>query len=193
MAKESSSKVDSISEFEAAMRKMRAEMKAELKAEIKAELEVEINARIQKGIAQASKNLDYEPFNLKHKRARYQDNENESSGSGKKHAMPASDIAIVKAPRKFSKLPMSLSKVLEKLKSQGLLQPLHPRPPNTLANNYNKRVYCEFHQTKGHDTDKCTRLRHEIQNLIEQGKIPDPEKSNPSIKANPLPNHRNVA
>ena len=107
--------------------------------------------------------------------------------------MSSMDVATVRVPRKFSKLTLPMSKVLKRLQSQGLLQPLDPRPPNTLANNYNEGAYCEFHQTKGHNTDKCTRLRHEIQNLIEQGKIPDPEKSNPSIKANPLPNYRSVA
>ena len=36
------------------------------------------------------------------------------------------------------------------------------------------------------------RLKHEIQNLIDSGKITDPEKSNPNTKTNPFPNYRNV-
>ena len=38
------------------------------------------------------------------------------------------------------------------------------------------------------------RLKHEIQNLIDSGKITDPEKSSPSpnTKTNPFPNYRNV-
>ena len=38
------------------------------------------------------------------------------------------------------------------------------------------------------------RLKHEIQNLIDSGKITDPEKSNPnpSTKTNPFPNYQNV-
>ena len=37
-------------------------------------------------------------------------------------------------------------------------------------------------------------LKHEIQNLIDSGKITDPEKSNPNqnTKTNPFPNHPNV-
>ena len=37
-------------------------------------------------------------------------------------------------------------------------------------------------------------LKHEIQNLIDSGKITDPEKlnPNPNAKTNPFPNYRNV-
>ena len=37
-------------------------------------------------------------------------------------------------------------------------------------------------------------LKHEIQNLIDSGKITDPEKlnPNPNTKINPFPNYRNV-
>src|SRR5256885_555077 len=69
--------------------------------------------------------------------AGYQGNGSKSAGLGSKPAVSEIDIAALKAPRRFSRLPMSLSKVLKKLKSQGLLQPLDPRPPNPLANNYN--------------------------------------------------------
>ena len=36
------------------------------------------------------------------------------------------------------------------------------------------------------------RLKYEIQNLIDSGKITDPEKPNPNTKTNPFPNYRNV-
>ena len=38
------------------------------------------------------------------------------------------------------------------------------------------------------------RLKHEIQNLIDSGKITDPKKSNPNpnTKSNPFPNYQNV-
>ena len=39
---------------------------------------------------------------------------------------------------------------------------------------------------------KCTRLKHEIQDLIDSGKIVDPESKKPSTYNNPLPNYRNV-
>src|SRR2546425_2996337 len=91
--------------------------------------------------------------------------------------------------RRFSNFSLPLSKVLERCIKRGLLQPLEPRPlSNPLPARFNSRAYCNFHQSKGHDTNNCKRLRHEIQDLIDQGKIPDPEQSQPSTRKNPLPN-----
>src|SRR2546425_1114686 len=129
----------------------------------------------------------------KFRSAGYQGNGNKTAGLGSKPVVSEMGIVVVKAPRKFSKLSLPMSKVLKKLQSRGLLQPLDPRPPpNPLPSNFNHNAYCEFHQTQGHDTDKCIRLRHEIQNLIEEGKIPDPEKDKPNVMTNPLPNFHNV-
>ena len=40
--------------------------------------------------------------------------------------------------------------------------------------------------------DVCTHLRHEIQDLIDAGKITDPETRKPNTQNNPLPNYRNT-
>ena len=58
--------------------------------------------------------------------------------------------------------------------------------------NANPKLYCKFHQTIGHDTDVCTRLRHEIQDLIDTGKITDPENRKLNTQNNPLPNYWNA-
>src|SRR3989442_15915287 len=58
MARESPSKITDQNEFEAAIRKMRAEMKAEMEAEI--------NLRVQEGVAQALKNMNIEPAQSSH-------------------------------------------------------------------------------------------------------------------------------
>ena len=74
---------------------------------------------------------------------------------------------------------------------KGLLQPLpNPNPPNPNTPYYNPNKYCKFHQNFKHSTDNCICLKHEIQNLIDSGKITDPEC--PSTKINPFLNYRNV-
>ncbi|KAF5932602.1 hypothetical protein HYC85_028773 [Camellia sinensis] len=66
------------------------------------------------------------------------------------------------------------------------LKPLEPRPlPEKLPPTHNPAKYCAFHQQHGHDTDQCFRLRHEIQDLIDNGVIVPPEK--PNVTTNPLP------
>ena len=82
--------------------------------------------------------------------------------------------------RKFSNFNRLLSKVFERLEKQGLLKPEPSiNPPNTNSSNYNPNVYCYFHQIKGHHTDDCLRLKHEIQDLIDAGKITNPEARPP--------------
>src|SRR3989440_4198350 len=90
--------------------------------------------------------------------------------------------------RSFSSFGQPMAKILEKCIKEGLLQPLEPRSlPNPLPAKFNSRAYCNFHQGRGHDTNSCKRLRHEIQDLIEQGKIPDPSRSESSTRNNPPP------
>ncbi|GMP55394.1 hypothetical protein CsSME_00020228 [Camellia sinensis var. sinensis] len=70
---------------------------------------------------------------------------------------------------------MTLSKALQILLEQGHLKPLDSRPlPNPLPARYNATKYCAFHQQSGHDTDGYFRLRHEIQNLIDNKIITPP-------------------
>ena len=46
---------------------------------------------------------------------------------------------------------------------------------------------CAYHQSLGHDIDKCFGLRHAINDLIDTKVIAPPTR--PSITNNPLPNH----
>ena len=96
---------------------------------------------------------------------------------------------VRQSPRRFSNLGKPLSKILEKLVQKNLLQPLTSQRP---LPNADPKVYCKYHQTIGHDTDTCIRLRHEIQNLIDAGKISNPETHKPNTQNNPLPNYRNA-
>ena len=105
------------------------------------------------------------------------------------------EVHVVQQSRRFSNFNQPLSKVLDRLIQKGFLRPLTTsRPPNLNLPGYDPNHYCKFHQVTGHSTNSCMRLKHEIQNLIDSGKITDPEKSNPNqnLKTNPFLNHPNI-
>ena len=118
-----------------------------------------------------------------------------TGGTQQANTSRAIEVQAVQSPKKFSNFNQPLSKVLDRLVQKGLLRPLTTsRPPNPNLPGYDPNIYCKFYQIAGHPTDSCMRLKHEIQNLIDSGKITDPEKSNPNpnTKTNPFPNYRNV-
>lgn len=104
----------------------------------------------------------------------------------------ATEIIAIRE-RRFLKLGKHLSRVFEKLQKQGLLEPMEPKPSSKLIPRHiNLDRYCHFHPQHGHDTDNCTCLKHEIQDLIDTGKVLDPEGSHPSINRNSLPDRHVV-
>src|SRR2546425_1010163 len=118
-----------------------------------------------------------------------------SSGSGNDKSGVGYSVNSMRngGERRFSNLGLPLSKILERCIKRGLLQPLEPKPlPDPLPANFNLQAYCKFHQVKGHYTDKCHRLRHEIQDLIDQGKIPNPDKITPRTGASSSSDYRSV-
>ena len=63
---------------------------------------------------------------------------------------------------------------------QGKLQPIGPTPdPEKKTKYWNENAYCEYHRGKGHDTEKCYRLKHAIQDMIEDGRLPIPPGGKP--------------
>ncbi|KAI8550892.1 hypothetical protein RHMOL_Rhmol06G0142800 [Rhododendron molle] len=92
-------------------------------------------------------------------------------------------------PRVFANFEAPLSSVLEKLVKSGHLQPLTPTPlPPNLPPSHNPNVFCAYHQMPGHHTDSCFRLRHAIQDLVENGTLPTPP-AKPNVISNSLPQH----
>ena len=77
--------------------------------------------------------------------------------------------------RTFHALYMPLSKALQILAERGHLKPLEPRPlPKNLPATHDAAQYCAYHQQTGHATDNCFRLRHEVQDLIDNEVILPP-------------------
>ena len=65
--------------------------------------------------------------------------------------------------RHFSDLSAPLSRVFETLQAMGFLAPLAPRAlPDPVPPQFRLDLYCTYHQSAGHHTDRCTALRHAI-------------------------------
>ncbi|KAF3947060.1 hypothetical protein CMV_026753 [Castanea mollissima] len=99
------------------------------------------------------------------------------------------EVKINKEPRKKekSKETKEMSQEIKKMKDI-----LKRYIPNTSAPNYNASEYCKYHLNHSHSTDKYTHLRHDIEDLIQSGKIPKPPINLLNIKTNPLPNYNVV-
>ncbi|RVW86626.1 hypothetical protein CK203_045683 [Vitis vinifera] len=93
----------------------------------------------------------------------------------------------LRTQRQFSQIGMPLSQALRKLTEAGLLTTLTPRPPpQPIPPQFRMDLHCAYHQGPGHETDRCTALRHAIQDLIDQGLV---HLGQPSVTTNPLPAH----
>ncbi|XP_010645295.1 uncharacterized protein LOC100852942 [Vitis vinifera] len=102
-------------------------------------------------------------------------------------AQQASTPFALRTQRQFSQIGMLLSQALRKLTKAGLLTALTPRPPpQPLPPHYRMDLHCAYHQGSRHETDRCTALRHAIQDLIDQGLV---HLGQPSVTQNPLPAH----
>ncbi|RVW95318.1 hypothetical protein CK203_034202 [Vitis vinifera] len=89
--------------------------------------------------------------------------------------------------RQFSQLGMPLSQALRKLTEAGLLTALAPRPPpQPIPPQFRMDLHCAYHQGPGHETDRCTALRHAVQDLIDQGLV---HLGQPNVTTNPLLAH----
>ena len=54
--------------------------------------------------------------------------------------------------------------------AMGFLAPLAPRAlPDPVPSQFRLDLYCTYHQSAGHHTDRCTTLRHAIQDIVDSG------------------------
>ena len=58
----------------------------------------------------------------------------------------------------------------------GFLAPLAPRAlPDPMPPQFRLDLYCMYHQSARHHTDRCTALRHAIQDIIDSGTFGHPQ------------------
>ena len=90
---------------------------------------------------------------------------------------------------------MTLAQAYENLTSKKFLKPLDLTPmPNPVPPTWNLNEYCHFHKKLGHKTDNCFRFKHEIQELIDNGTLPNLNIiTKPNIRKNPLPDYHRAA
>ncbi|RVW60998.1 hypothetical protein CK203_051362 [Vitis vinifera] len=78
--------------------------------------------------------------------------------------------------RHFSDLSAPLSRVFEMFQAMGFLAPLAPRAlPDPVPPQFGLDLYCAYHQSVGHHTDRCTALRHAIQDIVDSGTFGHPQ------------------
>ncbi|KAF5933767.1 hypothetical protein HYC85_029938 [Camellia sinensis] len=92
---------------------------------------------------------------------------------------PQTSNNLARSKRTFTPLYMPLSQAMKVLIKKGHLKPLEPRPlPDPLPPKHKPAKYCAFHQQHSHNIDQCFKLRHEIQDLINNNVIAPPQKAN---------------
>ncbi|KDP32921.1 hypothetical protein JCGZ_13702 [Jatropha curcas] len=88
-----------------------------------------------------------------------------------------------KKKREFTDLGMPLSAVMRSCIENGVLSKLPINPFKPIQGRFADQD-CEYHQCKGHSTDNCLKLRHDIQDLIDSGKITKPPEHNEPAPGN---------
>ena len=69
----------------------------------------------------------------------------------------------------------------------GLIVQLPPKPPpQPTPPGFKIDLHCAYHRRAGHDTDSCAALRHDIQDLIDQGLV---DLGRLRVTTDPLPTH----
>ena len=74
--------------------------------------------------------------------------------------------------RHFSNLGICLSRVFQTFQTMGFLAPLAPRVLlDLLPSQFQLDLYCTYHQSAGHHTNRCTAQRHAIQDIVDSRKF----------------------
>ena len=86
---------------------------------------------------------------------------------------------------------MTFTQAYENLCSKGFIKLLDLTPmPNPIPPIWNLNEYCHYHKKFDHKTDNCFHLKHEIQDLIDNGTLLNPNIiPKPNIRKNHFPNY----
>ena len=90
---------------------------------------------------------------------------------------------------------MTFTQACENLSSKGFIETLELIPiSNPIPPTWNLNEYCHYHKKFGHKTNNCFRLKHEIQYLIDNETLSNPNIiTKPNIKKNPLPDYHRAS
>ncbi|KAL0004833.1 hypothetical protein SO802_012394 [Lithocarpus litseifolius] len=101
------------------------------------------------------------------------------------------DKAEYERNKQFEKLTIETMAMREKMEKMKLAFHKAQRMDDYHYNiGENLNEYCHYHQKSSHKADNCFCLKHEIQDLIDNGTLPNPNIiTKPNIRKNPLPNY----
>ncbi|GAU44869.1 hypothetical protein TSUD_329260 [Trifolium subterraneum] len=105
-----------------------------------------------------------------HRRNNQRSGRYEDEGSGRYHQPWRSNERTYRTPEEYTQLNDSKVHVLNEILSSGLAR-LPPAPDNNARMDPNENAWCHYHRAKGHDTEKCYRLKDLIEKLISSGHL----------------------
>ncbi|GAU40680.1 hypothetical protein TSUD_88260 [Trifolium subterraneum] len=99
----------------------------------------------------------------------------EDKGGGRYRQPWRSNERTYRAREEYTELNDSKVHVLDEILSSGLAR-LPPAPDSNARMGANENAWCHYHRAKGHDTEKCYRLKDLIEKLISSVKTDHPIK-----------------
>ncbi|GAU30548.1 hypothetical protein TSUD_65580 [Trifolium subterraneum] len=94
----------------------------------------------------------------------------EDKGGGRYRKPWRSNERTYRAREEYTELNDSKVHVLDEILSSGLAR-LPPAPDGNARMGANENAWCHYHRAKGHDTEKCYRLKDLIEKLISSGHL----------------------
>ncbi|KAL2498244.1 Uncharacterized protein Adt_23794 [Abeliophyllum distichum] len=107
--------------------------------------------------------------NAKNKEKDLKSEKKESSKKALEFQHPGRPTPTLPRYQGYHVLNTSLENVLMKTKGNDILK--KARSKRASSSELNRKRYCRYHQSTGHDTDDCRDLKGKIESLIERGHL----------------------